>query len=129
MDGGLSRRRIKRATKRLAINSDNAVKHVMQARYPLCKAPLKRLYIQAGKQDAQLIMTGRSVLEGEKPTQQINLLLPVKRDRRPPIRAGNHRAQNKQKNFVQRVRDLGLLARVIDACEVLQKLGRAGLFL
>ena len=54
----------------------------MQTRYPLCKAPLKRLYIQARKQDTQLVMARRSMPERKKPTQQFKLLLPVKRDAR-----------------------------------------------
>jgi hypothetical protein len=69
-----------------------------------------------------------SVLERKEPTQQFKLLLPVKRDGRPPIRAGNHRTQDKQKNRVQWVGDLRLLARVIHTREVLQKVGRAVLF-
>ena len=82
MDGGLCSRRIKGPAKRFAVNSDNAVKYVMQTRYPLCKAPLKRLYIQARKQDTQLVMARRSMPERKKPTQQFKLLLPVKRDAR-----------------------------------------------
>jgi hypothetical protein len=89
------------------------------------KAPLKRLYIQARKQDTQLVMARRSMPKREKPTQQFKLFLPVKRDGRPPIGPGNHRAQNKQKNLVQWVGDLRLLARVIHTREVLQKVGCA----
>jgi hypothetical protein len=46
----------------------------------------------------------------------------------PIALAGNHRAQNKQKNRVQWVGDFGLLTRVIHTREVLQKVGRAVLF-
>ena len=77
-------------SKRLAINGDNAAKHVMQACYPFSKAPLKCFDVQTRKQDAQLIMARCPVLEGKKPTQQIELLFAVKRDRCPTVWARNY---------------------------------------
>ena len=79
------------------------------------EAALERIHVQTGKQDPQLVVAWRSVLEGQKPAQELQLLFAIERNRRPAVGAGYHRAQNQDQNLVQRIGDLRRLARVFNS--------------
>ena len=63
-------------------------------------------------------MAWRSVLERQKPAQELQLLFAIERNRRPAVGAGYHRAQNQDQNLVQRIGDLRRLARVFNSFEL-----------
>ena len=57
-------------------------------------------------------MTGCSILEGTKPTQEIELLVAEFRNLHPTIGPGQDRTEYKQQDFIQRILHLYLLAGV-----------------
>src|SRR5271157_3243422 len=67
-------------------------------------------------------MRRRAVVIGKEPTQKIEFLLAESRDLNPTIRAGNNRTQNQQQHFIQWVTHFALLAGIIKALEVCEKI-------
>jgi hypothetical protein len=93
---------------------------------PIDKAALERLSVQRGEDIAQRVMRRRPIHKGQKPTQQIQLLLPKPRDACEAIRAGKHRKQRKKQHLVKRIDNLPSLPGIRQSTEITQKRRRLG---
>ena len=70
-----------------------------------------------------------AVLERQEAAQELQPLLAIDRNIHPAVGTAEHRAQTQQQDLLQRIEDLGLLARVVQISETVQELdGVLGIF-
>jgi hypothetical protein len=115
-----------RATNRLAVDGDDALRNADQRGHPGNKAALEVIGIQGGEDIAQMIMRRRAFAERTEPAQQSQLLLAEAGDVGDGFRPGDHRQQTQQKHLRERVFHLRQLPTIGQIFEIAQKNNRLG---
>ena len=121
MDRCLGASLLKGTSQRLAINGHDLGWNSRQRGHPGYKTALKLFGIQRGKDVAQMVMGGRSMLKSQKPAQKIELFLAKPGNIDDGLCASQDCQQAQQQNLVERVHHLAALSRIGQIPEVIQK--------
>src|SRR5438477_8062399 len=112
MDGRLGTLLLKGSAQRLAVDGNHLRRYAGQRGHPRHEAALKLLAIQRGKNIAEMIMSGSSMLKRTEAAQKIELFLAKPGDIDDGLGSRQYRQQTQQQNLLERVHHLAALPRV-----------------